>query len=75
MHKHDIIDKFERLSNLADDKNYRSGYKRFYMINSQDGNIPVYGMYDYGTKKYILSEPYMDVGLIFTEIEQTLRRV
>jgi hypothetical protein len=64
--------RFEELVKLADERNGRGG-KRFYPISAKEGKILVYGMYDYKTKKYIISEPFVDVNLVFDEIEIMLK--
>ena len=52
----------------------RSKVKRFYPIQSRDGAILIFGMYDYVTKKYAVSKPFMDVNKIFDEIEGMLEK-
>ena len=63
------ISRFTGLVKQADAVNSRSKIKRFYPIQSRDGAILIFGMYDYATKKYALSKPFMDVNKVFDEIE------
>lgn len=66
--------RFDDLVKMADACNSRNrGGKRFYPISAKEGKILVYGMYDYKTKKYIISEPFVDVNLVFDEIEIMLK--
>jgi len=69
------IGRFEKLVKQAEGINSRtSGLKRFYPIQSRDGKILVFGMYDYRTKKHIASRPFEDVDKIFDEIEIMLNK-
>lgn len=53
----------------AETYNVRAGFKRFYPINSRNGNISTFGIYDYQTKKYVLSTPTCDLNEVFLEIK------
>lgn len=66
--------RFDSLVKMADGLNRKRGMKRFLPIQSRDGRILVFGMYDYLTKKYILSEPFVDVNHAFDEIEEMLTK-
>lgn len=54
----------------AETYNARMGFKRFYPINSRTGNISTFGIYDYQTKKYVLSTPTCDLNEVFNEIKK-----
>lgn len=66
------MSRFTGLVKQAETINGRSKMKRFYPIQSRDGAILIFGMYDYATKKYALSRPFMDVNKVFDEIEAML---
>lgn len=72
MSKRINIARFEGLVKRAEDFNRRVAGKRFYPIQTRDGKILVFGMYDYKTKKFVLSEPFVDVNLAFDEVEAML---
>jgi hypothetical protein len=72
MSKRINISRFEELVKRAEAYNGRVPGKRFYPIQARDGKILVFGMYDGQTKKYVLSEPFVDVNLAFDEIEAML---
>lgn len=69
------ITRFNRLVKTAEGLNTRIGSKRFIPIQSRDGKILVFGLYDYQTKKQIYSRPFEDIDLIFDEIEDHLTAV
>ena len=79
MKKIDVA-RFERLVKQSERLNSREGYTRFYPIKSSEligrsekrTKILVFGMYDYKTKKYVLSKPFVDVNKSFDEIEELL---
>jgi len=66
------ITRFENLVKTAEEYNGRNPGKRFYSIQSREGSILVFGMYDYVSKKYALSRPFEDVNKVFDEIETML---
>ena len=70
-------ERFERLVKTAEAVNRSSAKQRFYPIRTVEligigarkNKILVFGMYDYKTKKYALSKPFIDVNTTFDEIE------
>lgn len=71
--------RFDALVARMKSANKKIGKERFIPIQSTDTvgkkpmvRIPVYGMYDYQTKSYTVSEPFVDVNTIFNEIEEML---
>jgi hypothetical protein len=68
------ISRFESLVGAAEKYNSSHPGKRFYPIQTREGKILIFGMYDYKTKKYSVSKPFEDVNKIFDEIEQMLKR-
>lgn len=66
--------RFDGLVKTAEAYNRKRGMKRFLPIQSRDGRILVFGMYDYVSKKYVLSEPFVDVNNAFDEIEEMLNK-
>ena len=80
--KNNDIERFKKITRRADRVNKTLGKDRFIPINSFEfvglpGNqkrIPVYGMYDYVSKRHIISEPFVEVDGVFTEIEQMLAK-
>ena len=72
--------RFEKLAEKAQQLNRKIRSDRFLIIHSSEQltgktprRIPVYGLYDYKTKKYTLSEPFVDGNIIFDEMEEMLR--
>ena len=66
--------RFEKLTDIAENLNKSARYRRFIPIRSKEGKILVFGMYDYETKRHIVSRPFMDVNKIFDEIEDMLEK-
>lgn len=66
--------RFDKIVKTAEALNRKRGMKRFLPIQSRDGRILVFGMYDYQTKKYVLSEPFVDVNKAFDEIDEMLAK-
>lgn len=66
--------RFEKLLEKADSLNKSGKTKRFIPIRSKEGKILIFGMYDYQTKRHIVSRPFMDVNKIFDEIEEMLAK-
>jgi NRPS condensation-like uncharacterized protein len=66
--------RFEKLTNKAEAHNRSIKYKRFIPINAKEGKVLVFGMYDYKTKRHIVSRPFQDVNKIFDEIEEMLEK-
>lgn len=65
--------RFENLVRKAEAYNRtNSGLKRFYPIQSRDGKILVFGMYDYAKKRHVVSRPFEDINSVFDEIEAML---
>jgi hypothetical protein len=60
---------FNSIVEEIDGINGRLGSKRFYPIHSKSGKLWEFGMYDYKTKKCILSTPTSDLNDIFEEID------
>lgn len=71
MKKADLA-RFDDIAKTADRYNSKHGSKRFYSIKSRDGKIVTIGMYDYNTKKYVLSKPFDDLNRIFKQIEDLI---
>lgn len=67
------LTRFDSLVKTAEAFNRKNG-KRFYPIQTRDGRILVFGMYDYASKRYVLSEPFVDVNKAFDEIEVMLKK-
>lgn len=63
---------FNKLVERAENINKNLPIKRFYPIHSREGNFMTYGMYDYHTKKYVLSKPFCALDNTFEEIESML---
>lgn len=73
MSKRVNIKRFDALEKRAEKYNQESReLKRFYPIRSRDGKMLVFGMYDYKSKKYVLSTFTSDLNAIFDEIEDML---
>lgn len=76
------IARFDRLVKQSEKLNGKAGFTRFYPIRSTEiigkvgktTRILVFGMYDYKTKKYVLSKPFVDVNKSFDEIEVMLNK-
>ena len=64
--------RFDRIVDRAKSFNAKSKITRFIPIRSKDGNIKVFGMYDYVKKRHIVSVAFEDVNKIFGEIEDML---
>ena len=73
--------RFERICNSAENKNQNEGFTRYYTIRSHEyvgsgdkrNKIIIFGLYDSKKKKYAISKPYIDVNIIFDEMEEMLR--
>jgi hypothetical protein len=69
MKKTDVIATFERLSARAEKRNSDAKERRFWPIQTKEGKVPIFGMYDYKSKKYVLSRPFDDLEEIMNQIE------
>lgn len=67
-----IFSRFNSITDAAETYNSRNSYKRFWPIQSRKGKFWEFGMYDYKSKKYILSTPTSDLNHVFDEIEGML---
>ena len=73
--------RFDHLCKRAELKNYNEGFTRYYTIRSHEyvgsgdkkNKIIIFGLYDSKSKKYSVSKPYVDVNIIFDEMEEMLR--
>lgn len=65
--------RFERLVEAAEKYNRTNPGKRFWPIQTREGKVLVFGLYDYVTKRYAVSRPFEDVNKIFDQIEQMLK--
>lgn len=74
------LERFEYICRKVKRANAEIGYERFSPIHSTEKvglnpekEIPVYGLYDQKTKKFTLSEPFIDVNIVFDEMELLLK--
>lgn len=76
MKKNEIAVRFADLVDHANQINARGKEKRFYaMSESYNGRLSDFGMYDYNTKKYVLSNVFAtDAPERLAEIERLLTR-
>jgi hypothetical protein len=72
MKKMDVLATFEQLSSRAEKRNAEMKERRYWPIQSKEGRIPIYGMYDYKTKRYVLSRPFDNLEDIMKEISKML---
>lgn len=72
MKKMDVISTFEVLSSRAEKRNAELKERRFWPIQSKEGRVPIYGMYDYKSKRYVLSRPFDNLEDIMKEISSML---
>ena len=76
MKKNEIAVRFGDLVDRAGQMNARAKEKRFYaMSEGYNGKLADFGMYDYTTKKYVLSNVFAtDAPAKLAEIEKMLDR-
>lgn len=76
MKKNEITVRFADLIDQANKVNARIKEKRFYaMSESRNGKLVDFGMYDYSTKKYILSNVFSSDAIArLTEIERMINQ-
>lgn len=67
--------KFHELTERAEQYNREQGFKRFYIINSnQRRGSSTFGLYDYKLKRYVISHSGSNLNDIFDEIEDMLEK-